>query len=247
MTGKIIWEGASLIDGAPLVVVATTGSKNSKTGDMLQTWIIRADVEPHAAIKSGQDVSVCGTCPHRGDGTGRGRTCYVLVHNAPLSIYRAYKRGSYSKVDAREAGRGRVVRLGSYGDPLAVPLDVWRELVSESTGHTGYTHLWQAGLATAAEAGELVMASADSVEQAEQATAAGWRYFRTRDIGEAVPATEIDCPSERGIECADCGLCSGTTRKGARSVSIELHGGTAVIANLKKQGRVIVTSEGGAA
>ena len=240
----VLWEGPSLIDGKPLVVVATRGSKNGKTGDMLQTWVLRADIEPHEAVKTGDDSSICGTCPHRGDGTGKGRTCYVMVHNAPLSVYRAYKRGSYATLAPSELatyGEGLAVRLGAYGDPLAVPLAVWEALTSRAASSTGYSHLWDGEGVDTARAARLVMASADSLGDAARAKAKGFRYFRTRDLGEAVAADEINCPSEQGVECADCGLCSGTQRAKARSVSIELHGGIAVIANLKKQGRVIVT------
>lgn len=38
--GKIIWEGKSRFDGKPIVCIATENSKNRKTGDMVQTWIL---------------------------------------------------------------------------------------------------------------------------------------------------------------------------------------------------------------
>ena len=44
-TGAVIWRGASRWDGAPLVVIVTWESSNKKTGNMAQTWILRADVE----------------------------------------------------------------------------------------------------------------------------------------------------------------------------------------------------------
>ena len=68
--GVIIWEGASAIDGAPIRVIATglkTSSHNAKTGDLIQTWILRADMTPQEAVDSGADESICGGCPHRGD------------------------------------------------------------------------------------------------------------------------------------------------------------------------------------
>jgi hypothetical protein len=40
--GVILWEGASAIDGAPIVVIATglkRGSRNGKTGAQVQTFI----------------------------------------------------------------------------------------------------------------------------------------------------------------------------------------------------------------
>ena len=60
MAGAIVWEGDSLLTGDPIVVVATWDSKNPKTGDMVQMYILLADVEPHIAVKSGADAAVCG-------------------------------------------------------------------------------------------------------------------------------------------------------------------------------------------
>ena len=67
--GYILWEGASLIDGAPIVVIATgfaSRSTNRKTGGMVQTYILRRDIDPVSAVQSGDDASICGDCPHRG-------------------------------------------------------------------------------------------------------------------------------------------------------------------------------------
>ena len=66
----IVYRGPSAIDGREIVVILTglqtrRGSKNAKTGELIQSWILRADVEPHTAVKTGDDASVCGQCPHR--------------------------------------------------------------------------------------------------------------------------------------------------------------------------------------
>jgi hypothetical protein len=61
-----VWEGPSELDGAPIMLLLTglaKSSKNAKTGDLLQTWILRSDVAPHVAVKTGQDSSVCGFVP----------------------------------------------------------------------------------------------------------------------------------------------------------------------------------------
>ena len=79
----ILWEGASLLDGAPIVAIATFASRNAKTGDMVQTWIMRADMAPMDALASGDDVSICGDCMHR---PANGGSCYVKVWQAPRSI-----------------------------------------------------------------------------------------------------------------------------------------------------------------
>jgi hypothetical protein len=240
--GKVIWSGASLIDGQPIVVIATglaSGSTNRKTGEMVQTYILRADLKPTDAIKAGADVSICGACPHRGDGTGKGRTCYVNVGQGPLAVWNAWQRGAYptamacSRITA--VGEGRIVRLGTYGDPAAVPAYVWQQLTLKCVGHTGYTHQWRA----APQLKGLCMASADSVEDAREAQAQGWRTFRVampcdepRIEGEAI------CPASaeagKKLQCAQCLACGGADgRRG--SIAIAAHGGFSVMANVKKR------------
>jgi hypothetical protein len=66
--GYIAYEGASMIDGAPIVVIVNkidADSKNEKTGAIVQTFIIRSDIAPMAALQSGDDVAICGDCAHR--------------------------------------------------------------------------------------------------------------------------------------------------------------------------------------
>ena len=136
----IIYEGPSLYDGAPIVVLVQTGSTNRKTGDMVQTYILRSDIDPITASRTGQDKAICGDCPHMGkpnleSGKGQaiGRTCYVTLAHGPLGKYKAYKAGKYRHAIGHNAiralGLGRMVRLGTYGDPAAVPDYLWESLI----------------------------------------------------------------------------------------------------------------------
>ena len=151
MKSGIIYRGASLYDGAPIVVIATYSTRNSKTGGVVQTFILREDIDPRDASKGGADASICGTCPHRWEVTtdparkiAKGRTCYVNLGQGVLMAWRAFHRGVYP--DATRArfraaiGAGRVVRVGTYGDPAAVPDHVWTDLLSKAASHTAYTH-----------------------------------------------------------------------------------------------------------
>jgi hypothetical protein len=151
MKSGIIYKGPSRIDGAPIVVLATYSNRNTKTGAVVQTYILCEDVNPLEASKTGADASICGTCPLRGTPTtdpqrkqAAGRRCYVNLGQGVLTTWRAYHRGVYPDAQSAEArasiGRGRVVRVGTYGDPAAVPDHVWTELLAEATTWTAYTH-----------------------------------------------------------------------------------------------------------
>ena len=42
----ILYQGASLINGQPIVALAQSDSTNRKTGNMIQTFILDASVDP---------------------------------------------------------------------------------------------------------------------------------------------------------------------------------------------------------
>jgi hypothetical protein len=242
----IVYEGPSTIDGAPIIVVLTgldQSSENSKTGDLVQSFIIRADVAPTDALKTGDDASVCGLCPHRpilAQATGDA-PCYVNVGHSVLSVFGAYRRGSYARASsiAQVAAvlRGRKLRLGTYGDPAAAPVGLWQLLVSLAAGHVGYTHQWQSVGFDARAWSPLVMASADSAAEAAQATELGMRYFRV-SIGVDKQPLEVTCPASveggRKAQCSDCLLCGGTS-KNARSIVIADHA-----SGHEKRARVVI-------
>ncbi len=226
----IIYDGPSLIDGAPVLVFAIISKRNRKTGDMLQTYIIRADISPLDASKSGADFSICGNCPLRGIATNdekakqaKKRKCYVVLGQGPMVVWKAHKKGLYPAIAGHDAiaalGKGRMVRIGTYGDGAAVPSYIWESLISEAAGHTGYSH--QSGLEQSGFNPKLYMVSVESEEQAQAAWSKGYRTFR---IGNApIKGKEIICPSLQGVKCADCGLCAGNSNK-AKSIVIPAHG-----------------------
>jgi hypothetical protein len=229
-TGYIVYRGPSELDGAPIVMIAITKkSTNSKTGNMVQTYILREDIDPVAAVKVGADESICGDCRHRGNGIdGTGRTCYVNLGHGPSSVYRAFLRGRYpfDAAAAAAACAGRIVRMGTYGDPAAVPVDVWLDLLARAAGRTGYTHQWR----TAPQLRHLVMASADTAMGADVARAMGWRTFRVRTAAQPMLVRESVCPASaeagKKLQCTDCRACDGATgRKG--SIAIIVHGALA--------------------
>jgi len=240
-SGAILYRGPSMLTGSPIVVVATglgRPSANPKTGNMVQTYILVDGAQsPQDAAKSGADVAICGDCKHRKTNLG---SCYVTLVHGPRSVYAGLQRNLYQTASPEQLtaiGANRFVRLGTYGDPMAVPAWVWSGLLAQSLGHTGYTHQWRG-----TEHGEyridptqqtsvlgLVMASADSCEEASAARAIGQRYFRVRQADEPLGPNEIICPAseEAGYKrtCQTCGACKGGTSK--TSIAIIVHGATA--------------------
>lgn len=245
----IIYRGPSLIDGAPIVVVATgaggNASANVKTGPVLQTWILRADIEPMQAIRDGADASICGQCPHRSQvpGTLRKRTCYVNMIG-PRGVYRAL--ASYPTVapaDLPALGAGRVVRLGAYGDPAAVPRWVWEGLTRDAAGVTGYTHQWRLGFALA----DLCMASCDSEADVRDATALGYRAFYVTPTPQPRAPGFMVCPASeeagKRLTCAECRSCGGTGSKARSHVQIAAHGPAARLVSLRTAKKNVTGAE----
>jgi hypothetical protein len=226
MENGVFYRGPSLIDGAPIVGVAVYSDRNAKTGRVLQTYIIRADMNPLEASKTGADVSICGTCPLRGTATNdparkqaAGRRCYVNLGQGPLSVFRALERGKYPDVDPAAIGAGRMVRVGTYGDPAAIPGEVWDAMLSQATTWTAYTHQkpWRPDIA---------MQSADTLSEAQAHWRAGRRTFRVlTGLADLDPANEALCPASkeagRRVQCAACKLCKGSAR--GKSIAIVEH------------------------
>lgn len=233
--GVVLYEGESMIDGNPIVCIANRiagrSSQNEKTGSMVQTFIIRSDVRPLEALKSGADYSVCGSCLARPANEG---FCYVNVGRSVESVFGAYKRNRYARphVDYDPAilsdlFDGSIFRLGSYGDPAAVPFDVWNVATSKAKARNGYTHQWR----NRPEFAALCMASCDTESDHIEAKAMGFRTFRIRLATDSLAPKEIACPAsaESGhkTQCADCRACGGLSAKAKADVAIVAHGSTA--------------------
>jgi len=237
--GYILFEGKSEIDGNDIVVIATglnVNSNNDKTGSMVQTWILCKDIDPREANKLGLDYSICGNCPLRGEAVditsdrklAKDRACYVAIYQAPLNVWKTYKKGGYDYATGHEAiallGKDKLIRLGSYGDPSAVPSYIWDSFLAKSKGRTGYTH--QHNLVSTRY--DLCMKSADTREEAVASWNEGIRTFRViKNVDEIVKGKEILCPASaemgRRTTCDDCKLCSGSSIN-AKSIVIVSHG-----------------------
>lgn len=222
-TGYVLYEADEL------VVIATLESANDKTGDMVQVWILPRKVNPWTAVKTGMDSIVCLDCMHRGT-SYQDRTCYVLVYNAPYSIWEKYNAGGYEYLPVEEYSEifsGRKIRLGAYGEPVLIPLGIVEALIAASAGWTGYTHQWRKAEYAAYKA--YIMASVDRESEYHLAKADGWRTFRVRTEEAPILSREITCPASdeagKRTQCERCLLCSGSTAADPRKdITIIVHG-----------------------
>ncbi len=184
------------------------------------------------------------------------RTCYVRLSPAegadeampPSEVWRAWKAGEFEDYCIGDwdwiprgwpgeqgyvAYRGPLpVRIGSYGDPAAVPTRVWAELVRYQKHWTGYTHMWRQYMhgerinepSCGTDLRAYCMASVDTPEERAEAQALGWRTFFVMptfvggvDIKKlAVGHADILCPAtdphpKRNTTCSTCLLCRGTS------------------------------------
>ena len=216
--GVVLYEGPSVLTGDPIVVLATFNTANTKTGNLIQTWIMRSDVHPLEAIKTGADEAVCWMCPHKGVG-GKNRSCYVNMLFGPNKVWTSYKNGRYDKYtdDYAPLFQGNLLRAGAYGDPVAAPIEVWNQVLPLAASTTSYTHMWELVIAERFKA--WTMASVDTISERVTAKAKGWRTYRV-DNGAGLQPGEVWCPaSEPGgmrAQCEDCMGCDGLTRGSKR-------------------------------
>ena len=239
MPGLIVYGGPSKYDGEQIVVILVkpSGKSNRKTGDVVQQYILRADIDPLHASRIGADFSICGNCKHKGTptpsksyGVASNRTCYVRLFQGPLGVYKAFKRGNYIVAETIEQVCNFIgdsmLRLGTYGDPASLPDGLNELLISLSHAHVSYTHAHTVDEALGDKVSTYSMVSADSIDDAITAHSKGFRTFRVIPVNEAdkpLLKNEILCPSTKGVQCIDCKLCNGTKYKG-KSIAIIAHG-----------------------
>ena len=221
--GFVLYDGPSMLDGKPIVVIATMKTSNEKTGAMIQTWILRSDLNPIEASKSKADISICGNCSLR---QSLGGACYVSIHQAPLAVYKSYKRGLYPDFNIdmhKDLFTKRKIRLGAYGDPASVPYKIFDDMVKLCRGHTGYTHQYNHQNFDKRYL-DICMVSADTLAIATRMHKQKARTFRVIAIDAPKPNTEeVECLSEsEGLSCIECGQCDG--KRSDPSIYIRAHG-----------------------
>ena len=158
------------------------------------------------------------------------RTCYVATFQAPLSIYKSWLKGNYETLTPKQVQKRlayKKVRLGSYGDPIHIPLNILDVILKHTLGTTGYTHQWKNK--EYIKYSRYLMASVETIKEKIQANSLNYRTFRVRQGTETI-TDEVGCLSDkkaRGnkklVNCVDCMMCSGLTSKVKQNISIIQH------------------------
>jgi hypothetical protein len=148
-------------------------------------------------------------------------------------IFKKYREGGYKTYSPEAAShllKGKKVRIGAYGDPGAVPLEVWEQLLKYCTS-TGYTHQWKV---CSKEYAKFCMASCDTEQEVLEAHSLGYRTFFVQSVDTVLEAKRSVlnvklawCPASKELgkvtQCSDCMVCSGNRTKYKSNVSILKH------------------------
>jgi hypothetical protein len=188
-------------------------SENEKTGPMAQLWFLKALVspcEPHSAV--------CGNCPLQG-----GEGCYVRREQAPLTVWRKYRKGGYMALPRRAISIDRSLRLGAFGDPASMPTKDFQDMMGRfgAVDTTGYTHAWQRRDVEHLKG--VVLASTDETMN-DLALQKGWSTFCVVHPESTTYDKRKLCANERtGVQCCRCLRCKPKPGK-PRTIYITAHG-----------------------
>lgn len=171
------------------------------------------------------DSRNCLDCPYSYNmNMGKSGGCYThkgLMYSGLKSmlkrLHRLWGEGKiqkYSKssfdgfIKASSFFAPALTRLGVYGEPSTIPLNVIKKLVELSKKHTGYTHQWNL---FNKKYSRYLMASTHSAFESRMANNLGWRSFESSRAKELTMPT---CPAAKEftgnkLTCVTCGACNG--------------------------------------
>ena len=179
------------------------------------------------------DAKVCMDCPFAVSNGAKLSACYthkMMQYSGFLSSLRSIgKLAEWNDIpmlnddiiaDIIAMCEDRYVRFGTYGEPSLLPIAIVESICNVASVWTGYTHQWS----KKPEYSPYFMASTHSEDQERIANLIGYRSFVA---SETIYESMISCPASAEqnyrSHCSKCGLCSGTSGKGKKSVVILEH------------------------
>jgi len=214
-------------DGADILWLAQT--KNTKTGNVPTAFVGKTRKESLQSCKG------CIQLTTKNCYAWFGTVSWSLAH-----IQRALKNDpqKYSFLNAladRDPG-ARMVRVAAIGDPLRASfrdLQHSFELTKQlGLAFVGYTHFYQEKGAYRLK--KMLMASCDTIEQADDAVKKGWRAttivpynFQGKRFITPAGHTAVICPAQtmpKQITCNDCLLCDASRKTPFQIIAFRDHG-----------------------
>lgn len=221
--------------GHECVVNVQSGSKNSKTGDGVQIFILPKSWIINGKQEMSNDAASCMDCIHS---KSKNSSCYVRKGFAEYglkskvnSLHKMYVSGNIDYKEVAELPvieakklKGKFVRFGAYGEPVLLGHTVTEQIAGLAANFTGYTHQWH--IPQYEWSKEYFMASVETDALMEKANNKGFRTFRVRTKKDAISKSEIACPASkeagRKVTCNNCLLCKGSSSK-AKNITIIKH------------------------
>lgn len=116
-----------------------------------------------------------------------------------------------------------LTRLGAYGEPTLLPIQVLDRITSLAKGHTGYTHQW--GKPEVKDYSKYLMASTHNKFETSAANSLGFRAFQSADVQDTKMAI---CPASKEFTgkkktCVECTACNGTKNGRKNNLFIQKH------------------------
>jgi len=220
--------------GQECVVNVQHGSKNSKTGDGVQIFILPMSWVTNGKDEMSDDTASCLDCIHS---KGKNGSCYVRKGFAEYglmskvhSLHKQYLNGDLilrpiDDLVSMEGDRirGKFVRFGAYGEPVLLGPTVTKQIADIALNFTGYTHQWH--IPQYEWSKEYFMASVETDALMLKANSKGFRTFRVRTKTNHVNDNEVICPASkeagRKVTCDRCLLCKGASSKAKNIVIIK--------------------------
>lgn len=220
-------------------VLKTKLSENTKLGIGLTVHTYHWSVDQVTRGVFNDDAHNCMDCPYSyNQNGGKSGGCYT--HDGPQGqglrsmlkrLNRLYGAGKIEQFDKQKfnafitvssAANPLLTRLGVYGEPVTLPLNLIGKLVRVSKGHTGYTHQWNKDHALAYS--KYLMASVHNKFEKLIAEARGFRAFQSSKEKDAkMPACPASKEMGHKLTCIQCLACDGTVNGKTKSIFIFKH------------------------
>lgn len=214
-------------DGADILWLAQTSNK--KTGNVPTAFIGKSKKEALASCKG------CAQLKNRNCYAWFGTVSWAL--RAVLKVFkRDPQRYSFMNAVAKRAPTARMVRVAAIGDPARAK---YRDLESSfelskqlGLAFVGYTHFHKEPSSDRLKT--MLMASCDSVAEADEAVKRGWRAtaivshnFEGKRFTTPEGHTAVICPAQtkpKEITCNDCMLCDASRATRFQIIAFKDHG-----------------------